>query len=67
MDCLKEIRKKYHYSCQDMANQLEISKSYYWQIENDKRRLSYEIAVKIADIFKVKPDYIFYQEYKNKV
>lgn len=66
MNNLKEIREKHQYSCQDMADKLGISKSFYWQIENDKRRLSYKTAVKIADIFEVKPDSIFYKEYKNK-
>ena len=52
-----------------MANLLNISKTYYWQLEHDKRRLSYEMALKIAKIFDKKPDDIFYQEYfeKNKI
>jgi putative transcriptional regulator len=62
MDKLKEYRKKYNYSCQDMANLLNISKSFYWQIENDKRRLSYHTALKISKVFEVKPDDIFYDE-----
>ena len=45
---------------------LKISKSFYWQIENKKRRLSYDIAVKIANIFGTKPDNIFYEEYSKK-
>ncbi|HIR73911.1 TPA: helix-turn-helix transcriptional regulator [Candidatus Ventrenecus avicola] len=57
---LYELRKKFSYSCQDMAEKLEISSSYYWQIENGHRRLFYDIAVKIADVFKLKPDDIFY-------
>lgn len=66
MEKLKDLRYKYRYSCQYMANHLGMSKSYYWQIENDKRRLSYETAIKIATIFKTKPDVIFYEELKNK-
>ncbi len=66
MNKLQQYRLKYHYSCQDMANKLNISKSFYWQIENRKRRLSYEIAFKIANIFKVKPDILFYEEYNKK-
>lgn len=65
MSKLEEYRKKYNYSCQDMADKLNISKSFYWQIEKGKRRLSYAIACKIAEIFKVKPDTIFYEDYKN--
>lgn len=65
MSKLEEYRKKNNYSCQDMADKLNISKSFYWQIEKGKRRLSYAIACKIAEIFKVKPDTIFYEDYKD--
>ena len=57
---LYELRKKFSYSCQDMASKLDISSSYYWQIENGYRRLFYDIAVKIADILNLRPDDIFY-------
>lgn len=66
MNNLKEIRKKTKLSCLDMSNLLNISKTYYWQLENKKRRLDYELAVKIASIFNLKPDDIFYEEIKNK-
>jgi putative transcriptional regulator len=46
-----------------MAKMLGISKPYYWQIENKKRRLYYSLAKKIASIFKLKPDDIFYEEF----
>ena len=65
MEKLKEYRKKYKYSCQDMANKLQISKSFYWQIENNKRNLSYKMALKISKIFNLKPDDIFYDEKFN--
>lgn len=56
MNKLQQYRKRYNYSCQDMADILNISKSFYWQIENNKRRLNYDTALKIAKIFKMKPD-----------
>lgn len=62
MKKLKEYRVKNNYSCQDMANMLGISKSFYWQIENNKRRLSYNTAIKISKVFGLKPDDIFYEE-----
>ena len=49
-----------------MADTLKISKSYYWQIENNSRKLSYEMAVRIASVFKTTPDKIFYNEYKSR-
>lgn len=66
MKKLKELRKAKNLTHQMMANSLNISKPFYWQIENNKRRLSYDMAVKIADILNTKPDEIFYQEFKNK-
>ena len=66
MDNLKKIRKINKLTHQDMAEKLKISKAFYWQIENEKRRLSYLMAIKIAKIFNMKPDEIFYEEYKNK-
>lgn len=65
MSKLKEFRKNKNYSCQFMANQLKMSKSFYWQIENGKRRLSYDTALKIAQIFNTKPDNLFYEDYKS--
>lgn len=45
-----------------MADDCGISKSYYSQIENGKRRLYYDLAVKIAAVFHMKPDELFYDE-----
>ena len=65
MNGLKTIRIKNKFTCEYMANHLKISKPFYWQIENGKRRLSYKMAVKIAKIFGCKPDAIFYEDFKN--
>lgn len=58
---LKELRLEKEYSYQDMANLLQVSKSFYWQIEHNNRRLSYELAKNISAIFGLKPDDIFYE------
>lgn len=57
---LKEIRKKQSLTIYDMASKLGISAANYSQIENKKRGLSYESAVKISGVFNMKPDEIFY-------
>lgn len=57
---LKQLRKINQYSIYDMGKKLNISSSYYSQIENKKRRLYYDMAVNIASIFDLKPDDIFY-------
>ena len=66
MKQLKKFRIKNGLTCQTMADCLQISKSYYWQIENNHRKLSYEMAMKIANIFKTTPDNIFYNEFKKQ-
>lgn len=62
---LKDLRKKKKYTTAIMAEKLEISKPFYCQIENQTRRLSYDMAVKIANVFGVHPDSIFYQDHIN--
>lgn len=59
---LKEIREGNHLSHETMSKMLNISKTFYWQIENGKRGLTYEMAKKIANVFKLKPDDLFYNE-----
>ena len=63
MKKLKELRIKNNLSVKAMAKLVGISSTYYWQIENKDRRLYYSIAIKIAKVFKMKPDEIFYEEY----
>lgn len=56
---LKEIRIHSNLTYQQVADLVGISKEYYWMIENGKRRLTYELAVKIANVFCTNPDNIF--------
>lgn len=57
---LKNIRIQNNISYEEMSKKLEISKCYYWQIEHKRRRLYYDMALKIANIFNLKPDDLFY-------
>ena len=63
---LKKIRTEKNISMQEMSDILKISKTFYWQLENRKRRLAYDMAVKISHIFKLKPDEIFYEDFINQ-
>lgn len=60
MKKLKQIRKEHNYTIYDMAKLLKITPSFYSQIENKKRRLFYDTAIKISTIFNMKPDELFY-------
>ena len=63
---LKEVRLKHGKTLQQVADEVGISKPYYWMIENGKRGLSYDLAVKIASVFEMKPDDIFLLEELTK-
>ena len=62
---LKKLRTKNKFTYQIMGDKLNVSKTFYWQLENNKRKLSYKMAFDIAKIFGLKPDDIFYEEYLN--
>lgn len=63
-DILKELRKKNNVSQKQIAEKLNVTISYYSQLENKKKRLYYDTAIKIADIFNMQPDEIFYSDTK---
>jgi len=46
----------------DIAKEIGISVQHYSKIELGERMPSYENMVKIANFFKVKPDYFFYTD-----
>lgn len=58
---LYQERTKKCLSYKDIADKVGISSSYYWQLENKQRRLFYDLAVKIASVFQLKPDDLFYE------
>lgn len=62
IDKLKEKRQELGYTVYDMAKKLKITPSFYSQIENKKRRLFYDTAIKISAIFNMKPDDLFYPD-----
>lgn len=61
---LQSLRKEKNMSYESVAKEVGICKAYYWQIENGNRRLYYDLALKIANVFKLKPDDLFYEYYK---
>ena len=60
---LRELRKKRSLTTTDMAEKLGMSQSMYSYIEIGSKRLSYEVAVAIAEIFETNPDELFYDDY----
>lgn len=68
MHCkLRKLRLSKNIPLGIMAKKLNISTPFYCQIESGRRRLSYEMAVKIAKLFNRKPDSLFYEDYEEKI
>jgi len=59
---LKEVRKKKGFTQKQIAEKLNITVSFYSQIENMKKRLYYDTAIRIDDIFNMRPDQLFYTQ-----
>lgn len=57
---LKHLRKEKKITTKEIATMLGVSQGYYCMLENNQRRLYYDTAKKIAKIFDLKPDDIFY-------
>ncbi len=65
MEKLKILREQCGLSYNEMSKLLGINKTFYWQIEHGKRRLSYNMAFNISRVFNLKPDDIFYEYFKE--
>ncbi len=59
LEKLKALRLENGLTQAVMAEELNISKQYYSQIERGERRLTYEMAVKISNVLEKTPDQIF--------
>ena len=62
---LHNLRKEKGYTVDYMANILNLSRTFYWQVEHGDRRLSYITAINIAKVFNVKPDDVCYDEFNT--
>lgn len=53
---IKELRNKYRLTQTELATQIGVTKSTVAAYENDSRLPSYEVLIKMADVFKVSVD-----------
>lgn len=53
---IKELRTKYKFTQTELAEQVGVTKSTIAAYENDSRLPSYDVLIKMADIFKVSID-----------
>ncbi len=62
---LKLIRKSHGYTQEKLSEAIECSTRYIGNIEQDKSKPSYEMLIKICNLFHIGPDMIF-SEYLEK-
>ena len=56
---LQSIRKSYGYTQEKLAEYVDVSTRYIGDIEQDKAKPSYEVLVKICNLFNIGLDQIF--------
>lgn len=59
LDNIKNIRKSRNITQREMADKLDISESFYCQIEGGQRRLTINHAIKISEVLEETLDSIF--------
>ncbi len=60
---LKELRRSANLTQEELSEKLQISRVNYTRYETDKVRPSYEILIKIADLYDISLDEIFDREF----
>ena len=58
MNRIKTLREEFNYTQQDLANKLACSKSVIGLYENETRKPSMEVLIKLSEIFDCSIDYI---------
>ena len=61
MNRIKYLREEFHFTQQELANKLECSKSVIGLYENETRKPSMEILIKLSEIFNCSIDYLLRQ------
>ena len=61
---IQQIRKSNGYTQEKLAEEIEVSVRYIRDIEQDRAKPSYEILIRICNLFKISLDQIF-SEYIN--
>ncbi len=63
---LKSLIEDNNYTSKNISNLIGCKDDYVKKIIDNKKKLTYEDAVKISGIFHMTPDDVFYTEYKSK-
>lgn len=63
---LQQIRKSNGYTQEKLAEEIEVSARYISDIEQDRAKPSYEVLIRICNLFEVSLDQIFSEYLKIK-
>lgn len=63
---LKDLREDHDKSIRELANELHMQRTTYYNYESGKREIPLNIAIMIADYYDVTLDYLAGREKKNK-
>ena len=63
---IQKIRKSNGYTQEKLAEEIEVSVRYISDIEQDKSKPSYEILIKICNVFQISLDQIFCEYINTK-
>ena len=64
---IKELRNKYKFTQTELADKVGVTKSTIAAYENDSRLPSYDVLIKMADVFKVSIDSILLNRSENRM
>lgn len=56
---MKELRKKAHYSQEELAEKLDCSREFISRVENNREKVSLKMLFIIAEVFQVSPKIFF--------
>jgi transcriptional regulator with XRE-family HTH domain len=65
-DVVKSARKKAEITMEALANKVGITERYLYRIENEKKKPSFDVLVKLIRELAISPDLIFYPEKPSK-
>lgn len=63
---IQTIRKSNGYTQEKLAEKIEVSVHYISDIEQDRAKTSYEVLIRICNLFQIGLDHIFQEHLKQK-
>ena len=64
---IKELRNQYKYTQTELAEKVGVTKSTIAAYENNSRQPSYEVLIKMADVFNVSTDSLLLDRKESKI